>query len=281
MIENCCGLMIFSYIMLILGIVVILFLLYVVFVVVMLDNKLVFEMLMMLIFGGYLLENMKIIWMNGVGVNSVLFWLMMFNSFIMVFVIMVGKIVVLMFLVFVIVWFCFLLCNLFFWMIFIILMLLVEVCIFLMVEVIVNFNMFDSYVGLMLLLMVLVIVIFLFCQFFMILLDELIEVVCIDGVLLMCFFCDIVLLLLKINFVVLFVIIFIYGWNQYLWLLLIIQDVNFGIVVVGIKGMIVIGEGIIQWNQVMVVMLLILILLVVIVLVMQCVFVCGLVDSEK
>ena len=91
MIENRRGLTIFSHTMLILGIAVILFPLYVAFVAATLDNKSVFETPMTLIPGGHLLENMKTIWVNGVGVNSAPFWLMMLNSFIMAFAITVAK----------------------------------------------------------------------------------------------------------------------------------------------------------------------------------------------
>lgn len=93
---------------------------------------------MTFIFGIYLLENIYNIWVNGVGTNSASFWRMLFNSFVMAFSITFGKIIVSMFSVFVIVWFRFSLRNFFFWMIFIILMLSVEVRIFSTVEVIVN-----------------------------------------------------------------------------------------------------------------------------------------------
>ncbi|HBT6675301.1 TPA: sn-glycerol-3-phosphate ABC transporter permease UgpE, partial [Klebsiella pneumoniae] len=207
--------------------------------------------------------------------------LMMLNSFIMAFAITVGKIVVSMLSAFAIVWFRFPLRNLFFWMIFITLMLPVEVRIFPTVEVIANLNMLDSYAGLTLPLMASATATFLFRQFFMTLPDELIEAARIDGASPMRFFRDIVLPLSKTNLAALFVITFIYGWNQYLWPLLIIQDVNLGTAVAGIKGMIATGEGTTQWNQVMAAMLLTLIPPVVIVLAMQRAFVRGLVDSEK
>ncbi|MDU4543840.1 MAG: glycerol-3-phosphate transporter, partial [Klebsiella michiganensis] len=145
MIENRRGLTIFSHTMLILGIAVILFPLYVAFVAATLDSKAVFDTPMTLIPGGHLLENMKFIWVNGVGANSAPFWLMMLNSFIMAFGITVGKITVSMLSAFAIVWFRFPLRNLFFWMIFITLMLPVEVRIFPTVEVIANLKMLDSY----------------------------------------------------------------------------------------------------------------------------------------
>ena len=229
MIENRRGLTIFSHTMLILGIAVILFPLYVAFVAATLDSKAVFDTPMTLIPGGHLLENMKFIWVNGVGANSAPFWLMMLNSFIMAFGITVGKITVSMLSAFAIVWFRFPLRNL----------------------------------------------------FFMTLPDELIEAARIDGASPMRFFRDIVLPLSKTNLAALFVITFIYGWNQYLWPLLIITDVNLGTAVAGIKGMIAIGQGTTQWNQVMAAMLLTLIPPVVIVLAMQRAFVRGLVDSEK
>ncbi len=127
MIENRRGLTIFSHAMLIMGIMVILFPLYVAFVAATLDNKAVFETPMTLVPGTQLLENMKYIWVNGVGVNSAPFWLMMLNSFIMAFSITVGKITVSMLSAFAIVWFRFPLRNLFFWMIFITLMLPVRI----------------------------------------------------------------------------------------------------------------------------------------------------------
>ncbi|EJZ6048117.1 ABC transporter permease subunit [Escherichia coli] len=108
-----------------------------------------------------------------------------------------------------------------------------------------------------------------------------VEAARIDGASPMRFFCDIVFPLSKTNLAALFVITFIYGWNQYLWPLLIITDVDLGTTVAGIKGMIATGEGTTEWNSVMAAMLLTLIPPVVIVLVMQRAFVRGLVDSEK
>jgi len=281
MIENRRGLTIFSHTMLILGIIVILFPLYVAFVAATLYNDAVFQTPMTLIPGTHLLENMTHIWVNGVGANSAPFGLMLLNSFVMALVITIGKITVSMLSAFAIVWFRFPLRNLFFWMIFITLMLPVEVRIFPTVEVIANLKMLDSYTGLTLPLMASATATFLFRQFFMTLPDELMEAARIDGATPMRFFRDIVLPLSKTNLAALFVITFIYGWNQYLWPLLIISDVNLGTAVAGIKGMMSSGEGSTQWNQVMAAMLLTLIPPVIIVLAMQRAFVRGLVDSEK
>ena len=281
MIENRRGLTIFSHVMLILGIAAILFPLYVAFVAATLNNQQVFETPMTLIPGTHLLENIRTIWREGVGANSAPFGLMLLNSFIMALSITVGKIVVSMLSAFAIVWFRFPLRNLFFWMIFITLMLPVEVRIFPTVEVIARLDMLDSYTGLTLPLMASATATFLFRQFFMTLPDEMIEAARIDGASPMRFFRDIVLPLSKTNLAALFVITFIYGWNQYLWPLLIVSDVNLGTAVAGIKGMIATGEGTTQWNHVMAAMLLTLIPPVVIVLAMQRAFVRGLVDSEK
>ncbi|ELY6344453.1 sn-glycerol-3-phosphate ABC transporter permease UgpE [Cronobacter muytjensii] len=281
MIENRRGLTIFSHTILILGIAAILFPLYVAFVAATLDNQAVFATPMTLIPGTRLWENLKDIWINGVGANSAPFWLMLLNSFIMAFSITVGKITVSMLSAFAIVWFRFPLRNLFFWMIFITLMLPVEVRIFPTVDVIASLKLMDSYTGLTLPLMASATATFLFRQFFMTLPDELMEAARIDGASPMRFFRDIVLPLSKTNLAALFVITFIYGWNQYLWPLLIVSDPALGTAVAGIKGMISVGEGSTQWNQVMAAMLLTLIPPVVIVLVMQRAFVRGLVDSEK
>ncbi|WP_369311888.1 sn-glycerol-3-phosphate ABC transporter permease UgpE [Providencia rettgeri] len=281
MIEQRRGLIIFSHTMLILGAIVILFPLYVAFVAATLDNQGVFETPIPLMPSHHLWENLSYIWEKGVGANSAPFWQLLANSTLMALVITIGKITVSILSAFAIVWFRFPLRNLFFWMIFITLMLPVEVRIFPTIEVISNLDMFNSYSGLTLPLMASATATFLFRQFFMTLPNELIEAARIDGASPMRFFFDIVLPLSKTNLAALFVITFIYGWNQYLWPLLIITDLDLGTAVAGIKGMIASGEGSTQWNQVMAAMLLTLIPPVIVVLVMQRAFVRGLVDSEK
>ncbi|CAG9430106.1 sn-glycerol-3-phosphate ABC transporter permease UgpE [Providencia alcalifaciens] len=281
MIEKNRGLSVFSHSMLAMGILVILFPLYVAFVAATLDDKAVFDTPITLIPGSHLWENILHIWNNGVAANSAPFWLMLVNSTIMALVIAIGKITISMLSAFAIVWFRFPCRSLFFWMIFITLMLPVEVRIFPTVEVISNLNMVDSYAGLTLPLMASATATFLFRQFFMTLPDELIEAARIDGASPMRFFIDIVLPLSKTNLAALFVITFIYGWNQYLWPILIVADPSLGTAVAGIKGMIASGEGTTQWNQVMAAMLLTLIPPILVVLAMQRAFVRGLVDSEK
>ncbi|ADZ40742.1 TPA: sn-glycerol-3-phosphate ABC transporter permease UgpE [Yersinia enterocolitica] len=281
MIENRRGLDIFCHVMLIIGVLLILFPLYVAFVAASLDDTQVFQVPMTLIPGSHLWQNISHIWHAGVGNNSAPFGLMLFNSFVMAFAITVGKITVSMLSAYAIVYFRFPLRNLFFWLIFLTLMLPVEVRIFPTIQVIANLNMLDSYTGLTLPLMASATATFLFRQFFMTLPDELLEAARIDGAGAMRFFWDIVLPLSKTNLAALFVITFIYGWNQYLWPILITSDASMGTAVAGIRSMISSSGAPTQWNQVMAAMILTLIPPVAVVLLMQRWFVRGLVDSEK
>ncbi|AJJ09122.1 binding--dependent transport system inner membrane component family protein [Yersinia rohdei] len=281
MIENRRGLDIFCHVMLIIGVLLILFPLYVAFVAASLDDTQVFQVPMTLIPGSHLWHNISQIWHAGVGNNSAPFGLMLFNSFVMALAITVGKITVSMLSAYAIVYFRFPLRNLFFWLIFLTLMLPVEVRIFPTIQVIANLNMLDSYTGLTLPLMASATATFLFRQFFMTLPDELLEAARIDGAGAMRFFWDIVLPLSKTNLAALFVITFIYGWNQYLWPILITSDASMGTAVAGIRSMISSSGAPTQWNQVMAAMILTLIPPVAVVLLMQRWFVRGLVDSEK
>ncbi|CAI2435243.1 MULTISPECIES: sn-glycerol-3-phosphate ABC transporter permease UgpE [Serratia] len=281
MIENRRGLDIFSHVMLIIGVLVVLFPLYVAFVAATLDDKQVFQVPMTLIPGGHLWENIRNIWQGGVGNLKVPFSLLLLNSVVMALAITFGKIVVSVLSAYAIVYFRFPLRSLFFWLIFLTLMLPVEVRIFPTVEVISNLNLLDSYTGLTLPLMASATATFLLRQFFMTLPDELLEAARIDGAGPMRFFWDIVLPLSKTNLAALFVITFIYGWNQYLWPILITSDASMGTAVAGIKSMISTSGAPTQWNQVMAAMILTLIPPLTVVLLMQRWFVRGLVDSEK
>ncbi|MDR2288956.1 MAG: sn-glycerol-3-phosphate ABC transporter permease UgpE [Serratia marcescens] len=281
MIENRRGLDIFSHVMLIIGVLVVLFPLYVAFVAATLDDKQVFQVPMTLVPGGHLWENIRNIWQGGVGNLKVPFSLLLLNSVIMALAITCGKIAVSVLSAYAIVYFRFPLRSLFFWLIFLTLMLPVEVRIFPTVEVISNLNLLDSYTGLTLPLMASATATFLLRQFFMTLPDELLEAARIDGAGPMRFFWDIVLPLSKTNLAALFVITFIYGWNQYLWPILITSDASMGTAVAGIKSMISTSGAPTQWNQVMAAMILTLLPPLAVVLLMQHWFVRGLVDSEK
>lgn len=281
MIENRKGLDLFCHVMLALGVLVVLFPLYVAFVAATLDDSAVFQVPMTLLPGSHLWENVSTIWQQGVSRHSAPFSLMLLNSVIMALAITLGKIGVSILSAYAIVYFRFPLRNLFFWVIFLTLMLPVEVRIFPTVEVMAGLHLMDSYTGLTLPLMASATATFLFRQFFMTLPDELLEAARIDGAGPMRFFWDVVLPLSKTNLAALFVITFIYGWNQYLWPILITNDASMGTAVAGIKSMIASGEGTTQWNRVMAAMLLTLLPPLLVVLGMQRWFVRGLVDSEK
>ncbi|MFP1929964.1 sn-glycerol-3-phosphate ABC transporter permease UgpE [Lonsdalea quercina] len=282
MIENRRGLDIFSHVILAVALLVVLFPLYVAVVTATLDQAQASQAPMTLIPGSHLWQNLNAIWLHGVGNNnSAPFGWLLINSFIMAFAITLGKISVSMLSAYAMVYFRFPLRQVFFWMIFTTLMLPVEVRIFPTVEVISHLGMMNSYTGLTLPLMASATATFLFRQCFMTLPNELMEAARIDGAGPMRFFFDMVLPLSKTNLAALFVIIFIYGWNQYLWPLLIVSDARLGTAVAGIQSMIASSDSPTRWEHVMAAMLLTMLPPMLVVLLMQRWFVRGLVDSEK
>ena len=158
---------------------------------------------------------------------------MLFNSLVMAVGIAVGKIIISLLSAFAIVYFRFPGKQVFFWMIFITLMLPVEVRIVPTYEVVAGFGMLNSYSGLIFPLIASATATFLFRQFFMTIPDELAEAARVDGARPMRFFVDIVVPMSRTNIAALFVILFIYGWNQYLWPLLITTDPEMNTIVMG------------------------------------------------
>ncbi|SFB11485.1 carbohydrate ABC transporter membrane protein 2, CUT1 family [Poseidonocella pacifica] len=207
--------------------------------------------------------------------------LMLLNSGIMAIGIAVGKIVISLLSAFAIVYFNFPLRRLFFWLIFLTLMLPVEVRIVPTYEVAANFGMLNSYSGLIFPLIASATATFLFRQFFMTVPDELAEAARVDGAKPMRFFWDILLPMSRTNIAALFVILFIYGWNQYLWPLLITTDPSMNTIVMGIKQMFPSGDDTANWPVIMATSILAMIPPVIVVISMQRLFIRGLVDSEK
>ena len=176
---------------------------------------------------------------------------MMLNSLVVALVIPLGKISISIISSFAIVYFRFPLRNFFFWMIFVTLMLPVEVRIIPTFKVAADLGILNSYAGLTLPLIASATATFLFRQFFMTIPDELAEAARIDGAGPMRFFVDVLLPLSKTSMAALFVIQFIYGWNQYLWPLLITTDESMYTTVIGIKRMITGGDAATEWHLVM------------------------------
>lgn len=195
-------------------------------------------------------------------------------------IIAIGKIAISILSAFAIVYFRFPAKNLVFWMVFVTLMLPVEVRIGPTYEVISNLGMLNSMAGLTVPLIASATATFLFRQFFMTVPDELVEAARMDGAGPMRFFKDVLLPLSKTSIAALFVIQFIYGWNQYLWPLLVTTDEKMYPIVMGIKRL-MFGEVYIEWNVVMATAILAMLPPAVVVILMQKWFVKGLVDTEK
>ena len=206
---------------------------------------------------------------------------MMLNSFIMALGITFGKIFISLLAAFAIVYFKFRFRMAFFWLIFITLMLPVEVRILPTYKVAADLKLLDSYPGLILPLIASATATFLFRQFFMTVPDELCEAARIDGAGPIRFFFDVLLPMSRTSIAAMFVILFIYGWNQYLWPLLITNDESYYTLLIGIKRMLDVGEGQAEWNIIMASAMLAMIPPVLVVIFMQKQFVRGMIETEK
>ena len=207
---------------------------------------------------------------------------MLWVSFVTAMVIAVGKIAISMLSAFAVVYFRFPFRGLVFWMIFITLMLPVEVRILPTYKVVADLNLLNTYTGLTLPLIASATATFLFRQFFLTVPDELAEAARMDGASPMRFFKDILVPLSRTSMAALFVIQFIYGWNQYLWPLLVTTNQDMYPVVLGIRTMMGgSGESMVEWNLVMATAIMAMVPPAIVVMLMQKWFVKGLVDTEK
>ena len=282
MVENRPWLTVFAHAVLIAGVIVIAFPLYVTFVASTLTLEQILQVPMQLVPGDQLLHNYSQVLASGsTKGSSAPVSTMLTNSLIMALAIAIGKIAISIIASFAIVYFNFPLRNFFFWMIFVTLMLPVEVRIIPTFKVVADLGMLDSYAGLTLPLIASATATFLFRQFFLTIPEELAEAARIDGAGPMRFFWDVVLPLSKTSIAALFVIQFIYGWNQYLWPLLVTTEESMYPVVIGIKRMIAGGDAQNAWNLVMATCVLAMLPPVVVVMLMQRWFVKGLTDTEK
>ncbi len=267
-----------THVLMILGVLIVFFPIWLAFVASTVTQADIVSPPMPLIPGEHFLDNYKKALFSGINVPVST---MLINSLIMAIGIALGKIAISLISAFAIVYFKFPGRTFFFWLIFLTLMLPVEVRIVPTYEVIAGFGMLNSYSGLILPLVASATATFLFRQFFMTIPDELAEAARVDGARPMRFFIDIVVPMSRTNIAALFVILFIYGWNQYLWPLLITTDPEMNTIVMGIKQMFPSGDDFADWPVIMATSILAMIPPVIVVVSMQKLFVRGLVDSEK
>jgi sn-glycerol 3-phosphate transport system permease protein len=281
-VENRPGLTFFAHAVLIIGVLLIAFPVYVTFIASTHTLEAIMQVPMPLTPGNQFLENYtQVLTAGSTKGSKAAATAMLVNSTVMALVIPLGKMVISILSAFAIVYFRFPLRMFFFWMIFVTLMLPVEVRIIPTFKVIADLKMLNTYAGLTVPLIASATATFLFRQFFMTVPDELAEAARVDGASPMRFFWDVLLPLSKTTMAALFVIQFIYGWNQYLWPLLITTDESMYTTVIGIKRMIVGADAANEWNLIMATAMLAMLPPALVVLVMQKWFVKGLVETEK
>ena len=283
MIENRPFLDFITHIVLILGIIVIAFPIWVMFVGATHDGVRLLQVPLPLLPGDQFIANLKetLLGSGLEGTSTAPVWLMLLNSLAMALSISIGKIAISLLSAFAIVYFRFPFKMFFFWMIFITLMLPVEVRILPTFEVVADLGMLNSYAGLSIPLIASATATFMFRQMFMTIPDELVESARLDGAGPMKFFFDFLIPLSRTNIAALFVVLFIYGWNQYLWPLLITTDRSKYTIVMSIKQMIEAAEQTPEWHIIMMTSLLAMLPPILVVLTMQKLFVKGLIESEK
>ena len=282
MVENRPWLNFLAHAVLIVGVLLVAFPLYVTFVASTLTYDQIITVPMPLVPGDQFVENYTQVLTAGSQKGSAApVSTMLFNSFVMAMGVAIGKIAISIISAFAIVYFRFPLRNFFFWMIFVTLMLPVEVRIIPTFKVAADLHLLDSYAGLILPIIASATATFLFRQFFLTIPDELAEAARMDGAGPLRFFWDVVLPLSKTHMAALFVILFILGWNEYLWPLLITSREEMYTVVIGIKRMIAGGDATTEWNLVMATAMLALMPPALVVILMQKWFVKGLVETEK
>jgi sn-glycerol 3-phosphate transport system permease protein len=272
-----------SHLVLIVGVLIVAFPVYITFVASTQTSDAIVQSPMPMLPGGHLIENYTTA-LTGTRAGSgshASVGRMMVVSLVTALVISLGKITISLFSAFALVYFRFPFRMAFFWAIFITLMLPVEVRIGPTYKVVSDLGMLNSYAGLTIPLIASATATFLFRQFFLTVPDELVEAARVDGAGPMRFFKDILVPLSRTSMAALFVIQFIYGWNQYLWPLLVTTEENMYPVVIGIKQMISGGDAQTEWNIVMATAMLAMLPPALVVMLMQKWFVKGLVDTEK
>ncbi|WP_368649875.1 sn-glycerol-3-phosphate ABC transporter permease UgpE [Brucella intermedia] len=232
--------------------------------------------------------------------TTISFGQLLVNTFIVALGITVGKLALSVLAAFAVTYFRFPFRMTAFWLIFISMMLPIEVRIvptyesaanmalplniifaWLGISVELNWNMVNTYPGLILPIIASATATFLFRQFFLTIPDDLCDAARIDGAKPMQFFFRILLPLSRSNIVALSIILFLMGWNQYLWPLLMTTDPNMATAVVGLKQVMPQSDGLPTWHLLMNASLWTMLPPVLVILIMQRWFVKGLVDSGK
>lgn len=231
--------------------------------------------------GSHMFENYQRAMLDGAKNLGASAFVMIKNSTIMALGISTGKILISLLAAFAIVFFHFPGRQFCFWAIFITLMLPVEVRIMPTYKVISDLGMLNSYAGLILPMVVSATAVFLFRQFYMSIPREIAEASQIDGASPMQFFSTILVPMTRTPVAAMFVIQFIYGWNQYLWPLLITTKQEFYTLLIGINRMMSGADVQIEWQIVMATTLIAMIPPVFVVVAMQKQFISGMTETEK
>ncbi|MDT3707272.1 MAG: sn-glycerol-3-phosphate ABC transporter permease UgpE [Thiobacillus sp.] len=282
MVENRPFLNVLTHLVLILGVAIVVFPVYLAFVASTHGYNDFLSGLAPLLPGPRLIENYTQMWTAGLSTaGAPPVWLMLTNSLIMSLTIAIGKIAISIISAYAIVYFKFPFRLLAFWAIFITLMLPVEVRIMPTFKVVADLGLLNSYAGLTVPLIASATATFLFRQFFLTIPDELMEAARVDGAGPMKFFRDILLPLSRTNIAALFVILFIYGWVQYLWPLLVTTESRYYTLVMGIKRLAAVADSDPYWNLVMAAVMLAMLPPVLVIVFMQRLFIKGLVETEK
>ena len=282
MVENRPWLDLFAHLILCVGVAIVAFPIWVTIVAASHDGLRMTQVPLPLMPGDQFLINLKLTLSRGIeGASGQPVATMLLNSLVMALGIAIGKIAISLLSAFAIVYFRFPFRMGFFWLIFITLMLPVEVRILPTFEVVAKLEMLNSYWGLTVPLIASATATFMFRQVFLTIPDELLEAARIDGAGPMRFFKDIVLPMSRTNIAALFVILFIYGWNQYLWPLLVTTEKDMYTVVMGIQQLLEAAEQVPEWHLIMMTTLLAMLPPVLVVVAMQRLFVKGLTETEK
>jgi sn-glycerol 3-phosphate transport system permease protein len=283
MVENRPWLTVLSHFVLIVGVIVVAFPVWVTFVGSTHDSQRMLQSPVPLLPGADLLENYRTVLFEGYGTRfgGQPLWRSLMNSLIMALGVCVGKIAISLTAAFAVCYFKFPFRMTFFWMIFLTLMLPVEVRIVPTYKVVADLGMLDTYQGLIIPLIASATATFLFRQFFLTVPEELAEAARVDGAGPMRFFKDILLPMSRTTIAALFVIQFIYGWNQYLWPLLITTKESFYTVVMTVSRQANVVDAVPQWNLLTAMAMLAMLPPVLVVVFMQRQFVRGLVETEK